>query len=371
MADEDGETPLLIAIRNQFTEGVKALIEQGHARVNHADKINGWTPLIVAAIEGHVDITENLLDAGADKAAKDLNGWHAYEHAMFRGHMNIGKRTKPDEVPTIAPNVRETVEGNGGSPGTGTGTGAGAGNKSRTNALGSKAFARAGRLYGHKYLTDQSMVIITLGSNDSRNPLSRCFLNPDGSLWQDKRLSIAVSATNATGEFPILDLPTSNQHHLLHPDPIVLFTSKPEDVVLRFDVIETFGSNPSSTILARGTSVLTGDSLYSKTKAFKGSAGGNTSLRGQQTVPLVHSQSLEYAGSLGFEYFVVTPFSHPKMTVGDRYTYYKSVDTKVIGHRGSGMNRKGSRLQVGENTVLSFVTAASLGAEYVEFGKPK
>lgn len=33
------------------------------------------------------------------------------------------------------------------------------------------------------------------------------------------------------------------------------------------------------------------------------------------------------------------------------------------------MNKKGSRLQVGENTVLSFITAASLGAEYVEFGK--
>ncbi|KAI9024269.1 Glycerophosphoryl diester phosphodiesterase family-domain-containing protein [Phycomyces nitens] len=356
MADEDGETALLIAIRNQFIEGVKALIEQGHASVNHADKINGWTPLIVAAIEGQDDITEMLLDAGADKSASDLNGWRAYEHAMFRGHMSIGKRTKPDCLPTISPFVRET-EGNGTNQGT----------KPRTNALGSKAFARAGRMYGHKYLTDQSMVIITLGSNDSRNPLSRCFLNPDGSLWQDKRLSIAVSATNATGEFPILDLPTSNQHHLLHPDPIVLFTSRPEDVVLRFDVIETFGSNPSNSILARGTSVLTGDSLYSKTKAFKGSAGGNTSLRGQQTVPLVHSQSLEYAGSLGFEYFVVTPFSHPKMTVGDRYTYYKSVDTKVIGHRGSGMNRKGSRLQVGENTVLSFVTAASLGAEYVEF----
>lgn len=32
------------------------------------------------------------------------------------------------------------------------------------------------------------------------------------------------------------------------------------------------------------------------------------------------------------------------------------------------MNRKVSNLQVGENTLLSFVTAASLGAEYIEFG---
>lgn len=42
----------------------------------------------------------------------------------------------------------------------------------------------------------------------------------------------------------------------------------------------------------------------------------------------------------------------------------------MIGHRGSGADPAAgiSRLQIGENTVLSFVTAASLGAEYVEFG---
>lgn len=33
------------------------------------------------------------------------------------------------------------------------------------------------------------------------------------------------------------------------------------------------------------------------------------------------------------------------------------------------MNRKVPNLQLGENTLLSFVTAASLGAEYVEFGE--
>lgn len=48
LADEDGETPLLIAIRNQFTEGARVLITQGHANVNLPEKVNGWTPLIVA-----------------------------------------------------------------------------------------------------------------------------------------------------------------------------------------------------------------------------------------------------------------------------------------------------------------------------------
>ncbi|RKP39003.1 Glycerophosphodiester phosphodiesterase domain-containing protein [Dimargaris cristalligena] len=58
------------------------------------------------------------------------------------------------------------------------------------------------------------------------------------------------------------------------------------------------------------------------------------------------------------------------MSLNSRAAYWKSLSTKVIGHRGSGMNRDasgGSNLQVGENTVLSFITAANLGAEYVEF----
>lgn len=50
-------------------------------------------------------------------------------------------------------------------------------------------------------------------------------------------------------------------------------------------------------------------------------------------------------------------------------TYWKSlVSTRVIGHRGLGKNYQSSKsLQLGENTVESFIAAASLGASYVEF----
>ena len=48
LADEEGETALHIAVRNHFTEGVKALITRGHANVNLPEKINAWTPLIIA-----------------------------------------------------------------------------------------------------------------------------------------------------------------------------------------------------------------------------------------------------------------------------------------------------------------------------------
>lgn len=348
LADEDGETPLLFAIRSQFIEGVEVLIKQGGVDINLAEKINGWTPLMVASIEGFRDIVVALLDAKADKERVDFNGWTASDHAIFRGHLDIGKLTKTQD-PTIhlKPELAEKTIGKIGK---------------------SKSVSRASRVYGHKYLTDLSMIIITLGSNDVRNPLCRKFFELSKTFQgedQPRRLSLSVSATNASGEFPIIDLPTDD-NHFFFPEPIVLFAAKPEEVVLKFDLIETFGSSRESSVLARGTSVLVGDFIFTKSKGFRGPTE-KASLRGQQTVPLVQAKDLDYVGTLGFEFFVITPFQHKNLRVGDRYTYYKSVDTQVIGHRGSGMNKKGSKLQVGENTVLAFVTAASLGAEYVEF----
>ncbi|KAI9322737.1 Glycerophosphoryl diester phosphodiesterase family-domain-containing protein [Dichotomocladium elegans] len=351
--DENGETALLIAVRNRFLEGVRILINRGHADVNLAEKINGWTPLIVAAMEGSVDIVQLLLDGGADRTYKDNDGWRAYEHAIFRGHLEIGRLTKPDmllekQLP-IDPPKREQII------------------KPDISDKALEARSNAARLYGHKYLTDQKMIIVKLGSNDIRNPLFKYFMRLSDASMEEQRLSILVSAEGATGELPIIDLPCKDERHMLDQEPIILYSSNPDDVILRFDLVETFGLSVDSNIIARATVTLAGDRIYTRSGGFKGQESGNSSLRGQKTVPVISAETLDCIGTIGLEYFVVTPFSHAKMTIGDRYTYYRSLDTKIIGHRGSGMNQKASRLQVGENTVLSFITAASLGAEYIEF----
>ena len=91
---------------------------------------------------------------------------------------------------------------------------------------------------------------------------------------------------------------------------------------------------------------------------------------GRLSIPLTNAK-LETIGMVNFEYIIVMPFQHPNLSIGSKQTYWKSVSTKVIGHRGAGANRMFSggagNLQIGENTILSLVTAASLGAEYVEF----
>ncbi|KAI8968526.1 Glycerophosphoryl diester phosphodiesterase family-domain-containing protein [Mycotypha africana] len=403
IADEDGETPLLFAIRRYFKDGVKVLIQEGHVDINVSEKINGWTPLMIAAAEGFKDIVEILLKANANKGKLDNDGWTASDHAVFRGYLDIAhllksqnsfqniqskvldssKASSTNSSTTSTPSTANKKEAITNNSSTCSGTcsvsdednnsdssrGSISPNNNSNKKKNSKSVSKASRLYGHKYLTDSCMIIITLGSNDIRNPVSQKFIDLAEKFTSEdpqRRLSLSVTATHASGECPIIDLPSDFTYQRFYPDPIVLFSPKPEEVRLRFDLIETFGPSRDTNVLARGTAILAGDFIFTKSKGYKGPVEKG-SLRGAQTVPLVQAKDLDCIGTLGFEYFVITPFHNKHMRIGDRYTYYKSVDTKVIGHRGSGMNRKGSKLQVGENTVLSFITAASLGAEYVEF----
>jgi glycerophosphodiester phosphodiesterase len=95
------------------------------------------------------------------------------------------------------------------------------------------------------------------------------------------------------------------------------------------------------------------------------------SLRGLIAVPIINT-SLTPVGELSFNFIVVTPFAHPNLSKALEKTFWKA--TMVIGHRGGGADAAAKigrvhRSHVQENTLLSFVTASSLGAEYVEFGK--
>lgn len=49
----------------------------------------GWSGLREAAIQGHYDIAQFLLDKGADVDAKNATGWTAMMMACVHGHMDI------------------------------------------------------------------------------------------------------------------------------------------------------------------------------------------------------------------------------------------------------------------------------------------
>ena len=60
------------------------LIEAG-AEVDHRD-LAGWSPLHACAAHGLIEPARELLTAGADRRARDINGLLATDLAAERGH---------------------------------------------------------------------------------------------------------------------------------------------------------------------------------------------------------------------------------------------------------------------------------------------
>lgn len=86
IADDHGLTPLHQAAYWGETEIVDALIRAG-ADVNAENNGKGWTPLHSAAVSGGMkarkDVIDVLLAAGADKGAKDKNGWTPDDYMLL------------------------------------------------------------------------------------------------------------------------------------------------------------------------------------------------------------------------------------------------------------------------------------------------
>lgn len=245
--------------------------------------------------------------------------------------------------------------------------------------------------------------------NLNRVPVSRLH-----STQLDTALSVRVSCKQLSGTEPtILDLPLDDTHGSA-TDPIVFkFSGIPvDDAVFYFDIVPTYSYNdsqhqhPFSHDLispAAFPNVGVNDYAYferqnsrafshhsnpcgnAKTSKTLGRAicllknvytdiGENLcSLNSVVTLPIIESDTLEELGTIRFEVLRVNNFAHPNSIaclngkLNDLY-WKKLISTRVIGHRGMGKNVNTSlSLQLGENTVDSFIYAASLGASYVEF----
>ena len=98
-SQEAKDRALFDAIKNardkygrENTEAVKQAIAEGaDVNVKYED-LNGWAPLIFAALGGHREITELLIDSGAEVNAKSYNdGWAPLHGAAQNGHKEIAE----------------------------------------------------------------------------------------------------------------------------------------------------------------------------------------------------------------------------------------------------------------------------------------
>lgn len=417
-----GWTPIFIAAVEGFQEIVKLLID--HKANFELTDDSGWTPREHAALRGHIDVARLLTPKDYDPYSqlKIVNNNNNKSNIISNNNDSMDKIPEKSKLKSIDNNNRlilKQLKNNDSSNiitspirspspisqiitnnnGNGNGSGNGSGN-------GKNKIIKS---FGHSYLQkDESLILINLGTTDLRSTENAIELNkiPISKIHNtelDTSLSLIIHSPNLPDQpSVILDLPLDDNHGgSTAPITFKCSGTDPMDTIIYFDIVPTYQSlmsnnnsndindlndyeiddknfinstndnnnnnlnlvkkNSNRKVLGRGIALL--KTVYTKV------GNGKTSLFKNVTIPIIESISLEVLGLIRFEFMLATPFIHPKMTPGRTDTYWKSlVSTRVIGHRGYGMNSKDRKsLQLGENTVESFIAAASLGASYVEF----
>ncbi|KAI6249410.1 Glycerophosphocholine phosphodiesterase GDE1 [Erysiphe necator] len=358
--DKAGETALHVAARFGHTDCAKILFncENQKVDVELTEKCFSWTPLHVACVDGHLPMVELLIEKGANIKKLDSSGWTAKEHAALRGHMEIARRLAEvtsdfeSETSCTKNHLKESI---------GLDPPILSSMESSRSINSNLQPTECLKSFGHRYLTNESLVLVNLGTMDTRKNTPAVQLEKipidEAHLTQlDTALSIIISAEGAQGDPVVIDLPIDEN---ISMEPIVFTAVDAAKIKLYFDIIPKYSGSQKDK-LGRGVALLS---------SFKQATGvKRVDLQGDVSVPILGT-SLEVIGAVNFNCLVITPFSHPNMDITTKQTYWKEMSsTMVIGHRGLGKNLTSNKsLQLGENTLQSFIAAANLGANYVEF----
>jgi glycerophosphodiester phosphodiesterase len=181
--------------------------------------------------------------------------------------------------------------------------------------------------FGHRYLRQDALILVSLGSMDTRKKIEPVALQLPFTDAQpaplDGALSLVVSASGASGDPAIFDLPV---RHNVSVEPISFRATDISKVQLLFDIVPALAGS-AGPVLGRGVALL------SSIRPVIGSR--RCSLQGDTSVPIVEAGTLQVIGSVHFNFLVITPFDHPNLATNENLTYWKSTDsTMVIGHRG-------------------------------------
>jgi ankyrin repeat protein len=93
---KDQDVRLLDAARSGELSSVRTLLREG-LNIDAADG-DGVTPLIFAAMAGHVDVVSELLAAGANRLHTDGMGYDAIRAAMLFGDFRGTTQPPHDEI---------------------------------------------------------------------------------------------------------------------------------------------------------------------------------------------------------------------------------------------------------------------------------
>ena len=352
---------LYLAARDGHEDVAKAILASATMSsdlLNKAETSNGWTPLCIACINGHLPIVKLLLEAGAERRLCDLAGWTEKEHAVFRGHMKVAELLAASKFGDYENSLSSRILQAGiVRPG------------DSLRCTMKKEIKAASRLEAPetspflcRLPRDRSQIFVTLGPSNTRSNLKFVDLDRQPSnLSNNTELGVIIksagikSTTTYSIKLPILDEVINKPLHFTTTEDL-------EDLHLVFQVFCT-SSVHNSGMQIIGTGVV----LLKNIRV--GFAHHRASLMRDFTVPLLENSSMAYIGTVTTSILIVAPFlpqcsNLPRASPG----FWESGSTQVVGHRGFGANSIArTHLQLGENTVQSFLTANKLGASCVEF----
>lgn len=337
IADAEGLFPLHIVARAGYGEIIPILVEAG-ARVDEKDKLNGWTPLMYAAAEGHSTATCALLDAGADQTILDEKDRSALFFAAWEGHSACFK-VLAGAAALLKKSFLNRISESSTSPAT---------KVSETSSVEGSTFVPS--------LEDLDLTheIPDLELPPPIMPLKRyghTFLDPNTIIVQIRDVQVHMNDRRGLRAGRLTLTSSSTRDYI--PRNLIL-PIKPHDHVqtfevgdlsefsITFDVMPVFGTRP----LAR---------TVASTCVFSGFEGDGEQGRHVRLVNLpLLDLMLRPAGVLEFTFLVVKPFPGKPLDISKYYTYWKST-----AEQGSGEEEK-----VDAVTTLSYVTASSLHGSY-------
>ncbi|GCB27698.1 glycerophosphodiester phosphodiesterase GDE1 [Aspergillus awamori] len=327
----EGASPLHVAARTGRADHVRLLL--GNiciSDVNSVEPMYGWTALIVACVEGHQSIVDVLLEHGADRDHRDHRGWTAQEHAAFRGHLALAKAI-------AGPSKWEAG----------------------TDGLPAAPLTQQGAIT--KALHQRSQLVVYLGSLQDGKQFKHIELRTPSlrSKASDYNLALKVSSPwNHSVRQLNLSLLSDTAN-----EPLIFELPTPTEAELCLELLDlNDGPKGQAQLLGGGTALLMDNlSTFGENRE---------SLVRERTVPILESGSFQVIATVTFTFLIIKPFQHPSIP-SVRECFLRYDDFCLVGHRGFGQNVAGhDYLQLGENTVESFLSAASQGASFVEFGMP-
>ncbi|KAF3912611.1 Ankyrin-2 [Arthrobotrys entomopaga] len=301
---KNNESPLYIAARLGYTDIVVTLtanLSGEGVKLDEAETVYGWTPLMVACARGFDEIVKLLVEAGADQQRLDFRGLSAKEIAVFRGHIQLSGHLKDQEVSSkVAP---EKIQ---------------------------------------RLLPSYSQNLRD-ALNDGKNIL---LVNP-GTLDLTKQVTpVNFTAIKASTSYPVsiynveVSLIDSEDTSYSLPLPLLEdLTNKPwsfvtqdvHDLKLGFKVFRA-----TETLLEKGE--LVGSSIAILNNMEPKLGPGIDSIIRETTIPIQEKDTLRYMGTITFTYVIVTAPPHARMNTTPSRNAWKDIGSvTVVGHRGENL----------------------------------